>query len=145
MDLRLSCVEWLLFPQGAHLILVNLVFFLIFLNFYLFMIVTERERGRDTGRGRSRLHAAGARCGIQSRVSRIAPWAKGRRQTAAPPWDPDIWVFNPVASSLGQSHQEIQRVSRLAPFPQHHDTGVSCHLSSLSDQNLGRKAVQVTG
>ncbi|CAD7684371.1 unnamed protein product [Nyctereutes procyonoides] len=52
------------------------------------MIVTERERererGRDTGRGRSRLHAPGARCGIRSRVSRIAPWAKGRHQTAAP-------------------------------------------------------------
>ena len=52
------------------------------------MIVTERERGRDTGRGRSRLHALGARNGIRSRVSRIAPWAKGRRQTTAPPRDP---------------------------------------------------------
>ena len=62
--------------------------FLFFFNFYLFMIVTERERGRDTGRGKSRLHAPGARCGIRSRVSRIAPWAKGRRQTAAPPRDP---------------------------------------------------------
>ena len=31
-------------------------FFLI----YLFMIVTERERGKDIGRGRSRLHAPGA-------------------------------------------------------------------------------------
>ena len=55
------------------------------------MIVTqrerERERGRDIGRGRSRLHAPGARCGIRSRVSRIAPWVKGRRQTAAPPRD----------------------------------------------------------
>ena len=65
---------------------------LFFLNFYLFMIVTEtereRERARDTGRGRSRLHAPGARCGIRSRVSRIVPWAKGRRQTAAPPRDP---------------------------------------------------------
>ena len=51
------------------------------------MIVTERERerGRDIGRGRSRLHAPGARCGTRSRVPRIAPWAKGRRQTAAPP------------------------------------------------------------
>ena len=59
------------------------------------MIVTERERerGRDTGRGRSRLHAPGARCGIRSRVSRIAPWAKGRRQTAAPPRDPWMKVF----------------------------------------------------
>ena len=64
--------------------------FLFFFNFYLFMIVTEREieRGRDIGRGRSRVHAQGARCGILSRVSRIAPWAKGRRQTTAPPRDP---------------------------------------------------------
>ena len=54
------------------------------------MIVTERERerGRDTGRGRSRLHAPGAQRGTRSLVSRIAPWAKGRRQTAAPPRDP---------------------------------------------------------
>ena len=51
-------------------------------------IEREREGGRDTGRGRSRLHALGARHGIRSRDSRIAPWAKGRRQTAAPPRDP---------------------------------------------------------
>ena len=65
-----------------------------FFNFYLFMIVTERERerGRDIGRGRSRLHAPGARCGIRSRVSRIVPWAKGRRQTAAPPRDPSSLI-----------------------------------------------------
>ena len=56
------------------------------------MIVTERERGRDTGRGRSRLHAPGARCGIRSRVSGMAPWAKRRRQTATPPRDPIIGV-----------------------------------------------------
>uniref|UniRef100_A0A8C0KZJ3 Dedicator of cytokinesis 7 n=1 Tax=Canis lupus dingo TaxID=286419 RepID=A0A8C0KZJ3_CANLU len=52
------------------------------------MIVTERERGRDIGRGRSRLHALGARRGIRSWVSRIVPWAKDRRQTTAPPRDP---------------------------------------------------------
>ena len=68
------------------------------------MIVTqrERERGRDTGRGRSRLHAPGARCGIRARVSRIAPWAKGRRQTAAPPRDPCPHVFL-SSSGLWQS------------------------------------------
>ena len=74
-------------------------FFLnFFFNFYLFMIVTERqrERGRDIGRGRSRLHALGGRRGIRgirSLVSRITPWAKGRRQTAAPPRDPPTWAF----------------------------------------------------
>ena len=29
----------------------------LFLRFYLFIHETQRERGRDTGRGRSRLHA----------------------------------------------------------------------------------------
>ena len=57
---------------------------IIFLNFYLFMIVTqrerekERERGRDTGRGRSRLHAPGARSGLRSQVSMDR--ALGQRQ-----------------------------------------------------------------
>ncbi|XP_072657613.1 meiotic recombination protein SPO11 isoform X8 [Canis lupus baileyi] len=40
---------------------------------------SQRERGRNIGRGRSRLHAPRARCGIRSRISRIAPRAKGRR------------------------------------------------------------------
>ena len=43
------------FPQLLWEVLVYLFFF--FLRFYLFMRDTERERGRDTGRGRSRLHA----------------------------------------------------------------------------------------
>ena len=59
----------------------------------------ERERGRDTGRGRSRLHAPRARRGIRSRVSRIAPWAKGRRQTTAPPRDPWCSILYPRLSS----------------------------------------------
>ena len=37
---------------------------------------TERERGRDTDRGRSRLHA-GSLTGTPSQVSRITPWAEG--------------------------------------------------------------------
>ena len=54
---------------------------------------------RETGRGREReaeTQAEGeagsfqeARRGTRSRVSRTAPWAKGRRQTAAPPRDPN--------------------------------------------------------
>ena len=32
----------------------------------------------------------GAQCGIRSRVSRIRPWAEGRRQTAEPPRHPQI-------------------------------------------------------
>ena len=72
------------------------------------MIVTERERerGGDTGRGRSRLHALGARCGIRSRVSRIAPWAKDRRQTAAPPRDPPHKSYN----NLFQLSEEVHGI-----------------------------------
>ena len=58
--------------------------------FFMIVIQRERERDRGRGRGRSRLHAPGARRGIRSRVSRIVPWAKGRRQTAASPRDP-MW------------------------------------------------------
>ena len=66
------------------------------LTFFLkdFIYSRETQREAETDRGRSRLHAPGARCGIRSRVSRIAPWAKGRRQTAAPPRDPpELGVF----------------------------------------------------
>ena len=54
------------------------------------MMVTEREREREAetqaeGEAGS---LQGARRGIRSRISRMAPWAKGRRQTAAPPRDP---------------------------------------------------------
>ena len=85
-----------------------------FFNIYLFMRdrerERERERGRDTGRGRSRLHAPGARRGIRSRVSRIAPWAKGRRQTAAPPRDPKPGEFLKRKPYLGASHARFQVV-----------------------------------
>ena len=54
------------------------------------MIVTEREREAETQAERSRLHAPGARHGNRSWVSRITPWAKGRRQTGATPRDPSI-------------------------------------------------------
>ena len=55
------------------------------------MVVTQRERERERQRHRQREKQAprtGSRRGIRSQVSRIAPWAKGRRQTAAPPRDP---------------------------------------------------------
>ena len=56
------------------------------------MIVTQRERERDAetqaeGEAGS---MQGAWRGIRSQVSRIVPWAKGRRQTAVPPRDPSL-------------------------------------------------------
>ena len=78
------------FPWKTYILFYFILFYFFKDFIYLFMIVTERERGRDTGRGRSRLHAPGARRGIRSRVSRIVPWAKGRRYTTAPPRDPSL-------------------------------------------------------
>ena len=62
------------------------------------MIVRERERGREREAETQAKGEAGSMhrepdVGIQSRVSRIVPWAKGRRQTAAPPRDPNILFF----------------------------------------------------
>ena len=53
------------------------------------MIVThtERERGRDPGRGRSRLHA-GSLTWDSIPGLRITPWAEGRCSTTEPPRDP---------------------------------------------------------
>ena len=81
---------WLLLQSSgfnaAGLVLPSFLFF--FLRFYLFI-----HRHREGQRHRQREKAGsmqGARCGIRSRVSRIVPWAKGRRQTAAPPRDPNF-------------------------------------------------------
>ena len=55
---------------------------------YLFMIDIEREREAETQEEGEAGSMQGARRGTRSRDSRIAPWAKGRRQTAEPPRDP---------------------------------------------------------
>ena len=58
------------------------------------MIVTERQREAETQAEGEAGSMQGARRGIRSRVFRIAPWAKGRRQTAAPLRDPWITLLN---------------------------------------------------
>ena len=68
------------------------------------MIDIEREaETQEEGEAGS---MPGARRGTRSRDSRIAPWAKGRRQTAEPPRDPprflvlmELGVSRPAASS----------------------------------------------
>ena len=59
---------------------------LFFLRFYLF--IRHTERGRDTGRRRSRLHAPGARHRTRSRVSRITPCAQGGAKPLSHPGVP---------------------------------------------------------
>ena len=48
----------------------------------------EREREAETQAEGEAGSMQGARRGTQSQDSRIMPWAKGRRQTAEPPRDP---------------------------------------------------------
>ena len=84
----------LLFPLPSPAVFLLYFIFIFFIYGSQRERERERERGRDIGRGRSRLHAPGARRGTRSWVSRIAPWAKGRRQTAAPPRDPSPAVLS---------------------------------------------------
>ena len=49
---------------------------------------TEREVETQAEGEAGPIH--GALCETQSRDSRITPWAKGRRQTAEPPRDPQF-------------------------------------------------------
>ena len=60
------------------------------------MIVIQREREAETQTEGEAGSMQRARRGIRSQVSRIAPRAKGRRQTAAPPRDPQ----NPFQESM---------------------------------------------
>ena len=61
---------------------------------------TETERGRDTGRGRSRLPA-----GTQSQVSRIIPLAEGGAKPLSHPDCPEDkyfkWLFPSLNSGPG--------------------------------------------
>ena len=58
-----------------------------------FMRDKERERGRDIGRGRSRLPA---RSPMWDSIPDpwITPWGKGRCSTAEPPRPPRTFVLN---------------------------------------------------
>ena len=87
---HLESTKRLLYPWGKYLALQfwNRRVALFLTSFINFFYDSHRERGRDTGRGRSRLHALWVRHGIRTWVSRIATWAKGRCQTPVPPRDP---------------------------------------------------------
>ena len=59
----------------------------------------ERERGRDTGRGGSRLHA-GSPMWNSIPDSRIMPWAEGRPSTAEPSGVPNLDTFLKIGTLL---------------------------------------------
>ena len=60
----------------------------------------EREREAETQAEGEAGSMPGARRGTRSRDSRIAPWAKGRRQTAEPPRDPPFDFLNHILFSV---------------------------------------------
>ena len=57
--------------------------FLFFFKDFIHSFMRDIQRGRDTGRGRSRLPAR-----TRSQDPRITPWAKGRCSTTGPPGCP---------------------------------------------------------
>ena len=76
------------------------------------MIVTqgERERGRDTGRGRSRLHALGARHGIDPGSPGSRPGPKAGAKLLRHPGIPKIGNFYCMIKSHGiyESQEKIR-------------------------------------
>ena len=60
----------------------------LFKIFYLFIHDRQREREAEAQTEGEAGSMPGARCGTRSWDSRIAPWAKGRHETAEPPKDP---------------------------------------------------------
>ena len=68
--------------------------YIYILRFYVFIHERhiEKERGRDTGRERSRLYAGSPMwdsiLGLQ-----IMPWAEDRRSTPEPPRRPGLRIF----------------------------------------------------
>ena len=68
-------------------------FVFFFFKDFIYLSMRDREREGEREAEREVGSMQGARCGTRSRVSRIAPWAKGRRQTAAPPRDPYLFIF----------------------------------------------------
>ena len=76
------------------------------------MIDREREREREAetqeeGEAGSML---GARRGTRSQDSRIAPRAKGRRQTAEPPRNPPVLSVLSLEHAASFSHHQIYKV-----------------------------------
>ncbi|CAD7689539.1 unnamed protein product [Nyctereutes procyonoides] len=70
-------------------------FFYYYVSFSFFTdFLFQREREAETQAEGEVGSMLGARRGTRSQDSRIAPWAKGRRQTAEPPRDPPIFFFN---------------------------------------------------
>ena len=115
----------LLYPWGKYLAVQfwnrSVALFLTFLKncFY----DSHRERGRDTGRGRSRLRALWVWRGIRSQFSRIATWAKGRCQMAELPWDPlfstsrgPFTVFSTVAAPVRLPTRSVRGLALLHSF-----------------------------
>ena len=85
---------------------------------------TEREKGRDTGSGRSRLHAGSPTWDLIP-VSRIRPWAEGRYQTAEPPGLPlrsfsfQICYLHKLrlVKPLGPSYNLVYRIFLSEKYP----------------------------
>ena len=91
--------KWSLFLRYyIYVIKVQKNFLFIFKDLFTYSWETQRERGRDTGRGWSRI-LTGSPMWDLIPVPRIMSWAEGRRSTAEPPRCPQKkFLYGDVSS-----------------------------------------------
>ena len=65
-------------------------YILFYFKYFIYLFMRDTERSRDTGRGRSRLHAGSP---VWDSIPGLQDHAEGRPQTAEPPRDPHISSF----------------------------------------------------
>ena len=115
---KAKCWYSLLYPRGLHLLEAKWLKFLggqgkpasrydmsPLARFFFFKILCiysweiQRERQRHRQREREAGSMQGAWRGSRSRVSKMTPWAEGKRQTAEPPRGPHWQEFYKVAAT----------------------------------------------
>ena len=85
-------ILWPFLKLGCFVLFLVLNCVSFFLRFCLYIHARHTERGRDIGRGRSRL-LWGAWCRTRSQDHRIMTWAKSRHSTTEPPRHPKLCKF----------------------------------------------------
>ena len=102
LEIQLPCCKEALIICGGHF-----VFFLSFFFFFkdfIYLFLRDTGRGRDIGRGRSRI-LWGAWCGPWSQDPGITTWAKGRCSTTKPPKCPgEATLIVPTKVLPGSQH-----------------------------------------
>ena len=69
--------------------------YILFFKDFIYLFMRDSERGRDSGRGRSRFHA-GSLTQDSIRVSRIRPWAEGGTKLLSHRGCPQMYILKKI-------------------------------------------------